>query len=86
MRTRMDDNLNLEQLLTRCKVLEPELQIRIYFDPDTYLFYIHYLEEMAWFLPPTASLICECMTDGVRFEIERYIALSVRMATKAAKQ
>jgi len=74
----MDDNLNLEQLLTRCKVLDSDKLIRIYFEPDSHLFYIHYVDEMAFFLPPDASLLFECTPESVRVEIEIFIGHALR--------
>ncbi len=82
MRKRMDDNLNLEQLLTRCKVLDSDILIRIYFDPDLCLFFICYVDELAFFLPPETSFLFECTPDGVRVEIEIFISRAVRLLNK----
>jgi len=78
MRQRMDDDLNLEQLLTRCKVLDPGIMVRIYFNPYACWFYISYTEELEFFLSPDASLICHTRADQVRVCIEVFIARAVR--------
>lgn len=82
MRKALDDNLNLEQLFSRCKQMDPNIMIRIYFDPDISLFHINYLDTMEFFLPPTASFIGQCRAEKVRLTIEFFIGRAVRSFTK----
>jgi len=85
MTAHRDEYLNLEQLLTRCKQLDPKIMIRVYFDPDTYRFYISYLDEMDFFLPAKASFINICCAGGVRLSIEIFIAQAIHKISEKAQ-
>ncbi|KKM88406.1 hypothetical protein LCGC14_1259030 [marine sediment metagenome] len=84
MKKHRDDDLNLEQLLTRCKELEPTTVIRVYFDPDVYRFDFNHLDELDFFIAPGASFIGQCVAGNVRICIEIFIAQSIRKLSKEA--
>ena len=80
----MDDNLNLEQLLKRVKEMDPNIRLRIYYDPAVRWFYINFVGVMDFWITNDASFLFECEAGRVRQEIEILISIIVKRLDKEA--
>ena len=72
-----DDNLNLETLLTRCKDLDPNEQIDLYFDPTTYFFFIHFRGVMPFWIPRAATYMLSCEAGVIRIHIAQFLSQAI---------
>ncbi len=81
----MDEELSLERLLTRCKELPPDENIRIYFDPDTQYFIINYADILPFWLPRRAIKIGRCQAVYTESEIMKIISYAVKKLTEELK-
>lgn len=83
--SKMDEELNLEQLLARCKEMNQDECINIYFDPDTRYFYINPIGVMPFWLPRNAYHVSRCLPSEVRSIIEGVLSYAVYKLTKEEK-
>ena len=84
MKKHSDEELNLEELLIRCKQMDPLIRVRIYYDPAVRWFYISFLETMAFWIPNDASFLFECEAARVGAEIEMFISQAMRKISEEA--
>lgn len=73
----IDDNLNLEALLKRCRDLEPQQTIDLYYDPSVYLFFIQFKGVMPFWIPRGATYMCSCDAGQVHYALESFLAQAV---------
>ena len=81
----MDEDLSLQQLLTRCKELDPDQFIHIYFDLDTQYFIINYFGILPFWIPRSAIHMGKCQAVYVESEIVKYIAYAAKKLTDPPK-
>ena len=77
----MDEDLSLQQLLTRCKELPLEENIRIFIDLDTQYFIINYADILPFWIPRNAIMIGKCQAYYVESEIIKIIAYAAKKLT-----
>lgn len=78
----MDEDMNLEQLLARCKELNSDHMISVYYDPDTFHFFINYAGVLPFWIPRGAVYLGRCAAKNVRSGLEDFLAIAVRKLIK----
>ena len=82
MKRQIDENLNLEQLLSRCKELDQDEWINVYYDMGPKWFYINHESVLPFWIPRGAYHLCGCLPRDVRSIIENTLSYAVRQLTK----
>ena len=73
-----DEELNLQQVLTRSKQFPQDATLDVYYDPDTHYFYIYPYNVLQYWIPTGASFIGRGPAHDTRLTIEIFISNAVR--------